>query len=451
MRSFERTPEILAWLEEVYGVPYPWIKYDQITIPGIGGGAESTTATVLGESTIHDAAAEQDFPSDWLVAHEAAHQWWGNLISYRDWPQTWMSESFATYSEYLWAKHARGDDYGAVNLLEKKNSYLHEARTRYVRPIVFERWEYPNDNFDRHTYQEGAVVLGMLRRQMGDGAFLRAIQHFLRKHAYSPVDTHDFIIAIKESTGQNLDWFFDQWVFRPGHLVLDVATRWDDGAEKLYLVVEQRHDTQGGLPAFRFPVDVRFETKEGKHTEKLWVDQRRAEFSFDAPAKPLLVRFDVGNHLLKDWTYVKETDELLYQLANDDAIGAVGRQRSSLAEWTIPRWRRLLSAAEDPFRYVRATCIERLDGDVGRIAFLKERSLDDHSRVRTAALRVLGSFEDPELAGFFKARFTDDDSYVARAEAIRSLGRTAGEEEQVFLLEAASVASPRDIVRRAAE
>mgnify|MGYP000208071967 FL=1 len=100
-RSFHRTPEIMRFFEKEYGVPYPWPKMDQITIPGIGGGAESTTATILGEKTIHDAKAEKDFPSHWLVAHEAAHQWWGDYITMQNWHHAWLNESFATYGEYL--------------------------------------------------------------------------------------------------------------------------------------------------------------------------------------------------------------------------------------------------------------------------------------------------------------------------------------------------------------
>ncbi len=228
MRSFERTPEILQYLTDLYSTPYPWVKYDQITIPGIGGGAESTTATVLGHSTIHDEAAHQDFPSDWLVAHEAAHQWWGNLVSYRHWSDTWLSESFATYSEYRWAAHAHGPDEGALNLLRKKEAYFAEAASRYRRPVVFRRWEFPSQNFDRHTYQKGAAILAMLTDLLGDAHWERTMQHFLSKHAFEPVATSDLMTAVQEATGQDLDWFFEQWIYRSGHPVLDVSSIWDE-------------------------------------------------------------------------------------------------------------------------------------------------------------------------------------------------------------------------------
>ena len=94
-RLFERIPDILEYIEGLYGVPYPWINFDQVTIPGIRGGAESTIAGVLGHVTVRDEHAGQDYPSDWLVAHEAAHHWFGNLVAYCNWLQTWISERSA--------------------------------------------------------------------------------------------------------------------------------------------------------------------------------------------------------------------------------------------------------------------------------------------------------------------------------------------------------------------
>ena len=414
MRSFERTPEIVSFLGSVYGYPYPWVKYDQITIPGIGGGAESTTATVLGQSTIHDAAAEQDFPSDWLVAHEAAHQWWGNLVSYRDWPQTWMSESFATYSEYLWARHAHGEEEGAVNMLAKKDAYLQEAQTRYMRPIVFDRWQVPNDNLDRHTYQKGAAVLGMLQAVMGEAPFLRAISYFLKKHAFEPVDTHDFAKAIKESTGQNLDWFFEQWVFSPGHPVLDIAQEWNGSDRSLRLSVRQVQDTTAGVPVFRMPVALRIVTATEDRVETIWIEEAAAVFDFEDMDAPLLVRFDAGNHLVKEWTFEKSTKDLMYQLTHDDVIG-----RSWAAEQlgkrmedanVVSELRR--SAEQDVFWHVREACIRQLGRleNAALASFLKERSLDADSDVRAEALRSLGALKEASLTDYFKERFIADDS-----------------------------------------
>ena len=454
-RSFARTPEIVAFFNDLYGVDFPWIKYDQITIPGIGGGAESTTATVLGQSTIHDARAHQDFPSEWLVAHEAAHQWWGNLVSYRDWPHTWISESFATFSEYVWAAYDLGEEEGAVNLLNKKNAYLREVQTRYQRPIVFDHWRYPNHNFDRHTYQKGAAVLHMLREVMGALAFYRAIRHFLQKHAYQPVDTHDLMIAIKEATGQNLDWFFDQWIFSPGHPVFAVSYTWNEPSGHLRLTIDQVQDTTQGVPIFRTPIAIKLVMPEGEVVKQVWSNERSVTFDFDLGSKPLLVRFDAGHHLLKEWTFEKSRDELLYQLVHDDALGRswAASELSTFVDDPDVVAALMQRAVEDPFWHVRRTAVEQIGAlwDPAHGDFLKDRSLDAHSQVRAAALRLLGDREDAALIDYFKTRFAEDDSYVAQAEALRSLGKCGDASVIPFLEEAGAMKSPRNIIRAAAE
>jgi aminopeptidase N len=454
LRSFGKTPEILDFFAEEFGYPFPWAKYDQITIPGIGGGAESTTATVIAESTIHDEAAEQDFPSDDLVAHEAAHQWWGNLVSYRDWSETWLSESFATYAQYLFTRHDRGDDEAAVDLLDKKNAYLREARERYQRPIVSHHWRYPNDNFDRHTYQKGAVVLSMLRWIVGDEPFRRTMSRFLEANAYQPVDTHDLMKAIKESTGRDLDWFFDQWVFRPGHPRFEVSCEYDRPAKKLRLRVRQTQDTSGDVPVFRTPVDVAVVTPSGKSVEPLSIEEKDESYALDVSEPPLLVRFDEGNHLLKEWTFEKSLDELLYQLGHDDVLGRMwaaselhrftgdARARDALAE----------AARSDSFWAVRESALDALGGGGVPIAldFLRVRSLDPSSRVRAAALRWLGAAGGPERVPFLKERFRLDTSYLARSAALRSMGALGTPADLPFLEEAARSSSPADRLRRAA-
>jgi aminopeptidase N len=453
LRSFGKTPRMMAFFEKEYGYEYPWNKYDQITIPGIGGGAESTGATVVGHSTIHDGRAEQDFPSHGLVAHELAHQWWGNLVSYRDWSEAWLSESFATYGEHLFTKHDLGEDEGAVNLLQKKNAYLRESRERYQRPIRFRRWRHPNDNFDRHTYQKGAVVLSMLRFVMGNEAFRRAISHFLQSNAFSPVDTHDFKNAIKDSSGQNLDWFIEQWIERPGHPVLDVSYEWTEG-EPLRLRVRQLQDRANDTPVYRAPVDVRLETASSRTTHRIWISTEDEVFELETEAEPLLVRFDEGNHLLKEWRFEKSVSELLYQLRSDDVIGrmwAAAELAKHLDDDAVSAELTRV-ATDDGFWAVRRAAVEALesseDGSFSRL--LERTSLDSDSRVREASLRVLSGSDEPRLAWFCSTRFREDESYVVQAAALRCLGHSGDASVTPLLEEAAGMVSPRDVVGRAA-
>ena len=218
--------------------------------------------------------ADKDFPSHWLVAHEAAHQWWGDLVTMREWDQAWINEGFATFYEHLYYRHLNGEDEGALDLFNKKSAYLNEARSNYQRPVVFDRWEFPNQNFDRHAYAKAGVVLSMLRWIMGESDYRRAITYFLRKHAYQPVDTHDLLVAIRESTGQAMEWFFKQWIFQPGHPVFEVRQEWDPASRKLRLHVTQQQDSSGRIPVFQTPVDVGITTAAGKKIERAWIRNR---------------------------------------------------------------------------------------------------------------------------------------------------------------------------------
>ena len=452
---FKKSPEMIDFFNKIFGYEYPWAQYAQVTSPRMGGGAENTTATLLGQGVIHDKRAEQDFSWQRVIAHEIAHQWWGDLITLRTWSQTWLNESFGTYSDYLYTRHDKGEDEGAYDLLRKKSQYLREAHTRYMRPIVFDRYNRPHDNFDSHTYPKGACVLHMLRFILGDKPFFRTLKHFLHKHEFQAVDTHDFMTAIKEVTGQNLDWFFEQYIFKPGHPVFDISYTWDENSQKLKMKVVQTQDTSQGIPVYTIPVIIGITTPEKKMSEKVWIKQKEQVFEFSVNTKPLLVRFDEGNYILKEWTFDKNLDELLYQLKNDDVIGR-GWGASELAKFgdDSRATNGLIDRAQnDGFWAVRRSAVETLGMLKKRenIDLFKEKCRDQNSNVRVAALGILGNYEDAELVSFFVKRFKEDNSYLAQAEALRAIGKCGDRSHLSFLKEASQMRSPRNVIKRAAD
>jgi len=248
--TYGKTPKMIAFFNKTYGYDYPWQKYDQISVPS-GGGAESTSATAMTHRIMVGAADEADFPAIGIVSHELAHQWWGDLITLRSWAHTWLNESFGTYSDYLYHRYEMGEDEGALNLANKLAAYLREAKTRYIRPIVSDRYEKPGDMFDSHTYPKGARVIHMLRSILGDEAFFKTISAFLHRYAFQPAETSDFIRTVKDATGRNLDWFFDQWLFKPGHPVFDIGAQWLPARKAVQMTVAQAQDYAPGLPGPR--------------------------------------------------------------------------------------------------------------------------------------------------------------------------------------------------------
>jgi len=452
--TYGKTPKMIEFFNKTFGYDYPWQKYDQISVPS-GGGAESTSATAMTHRIMVDEKDEPDFSAIGIVSHELAHQWWGDLITLRSWAHTWMNESFGTYSDYLYFRFERGDDEGAVNLLGKLNGYLREAKTRYIRPIVSDRYDKPGDMFDSHSYPKGALVLHMLRTIVGDEPFFATIRHFLHRYAFDAVDTSDFIRSVKTVTGQNFDWFFDQWLFKPGHPVFDIKSEWDETRKVVRLKVAQVQDFAKGIPVFRIPVAVKIVTAKGKDTKKVWIREREETFEFPAETKPLLVRFDEGNTLIKEVSFPKELDELLYQLKNDDVIGRMAAAGEIVGFKDDPKAAAGLAASAqgDPFWAVRRTAVESFAKIPSSRphAVLKTVCQDRDSAVRTAAVLALGDLKDRGLVEFYKEMFRKDTSTRVRAEALRALGKTGDSAVVPFLRQAASVPSRQNMVRRAAE
>jgi aminopeptidase N len=453
MPTYGKTPKMVEFFNRTFGFDYPWQKYDQVSVPS-GGGAESTSMTAMTQSIMVDAKNEPDFPAIGIVSHELAHQWWGDLITLRSWAHTWMNESFGTYSDYLYFRYEKGDEEGAVNLQNKLNAYLREAKTRYIRPIVSDRYDQPGDMFDSHTYPKGALVLHMLRTLVGDDQFFRVLSHFLHQHAFDAVDTNDFIRSVKTVTGQNFDWFFDQWLYKPGHPVFNVRSAWDPARRVVTLTVAQVQDFTRGIPVFRVPVSIAVVTAGGKVARTVWIREKEETFEFPAETKPLLVRFDQGNALIKEVSFPKELDELFYQLRQDDVIGRMGAATELLRFKDDPRTFDALaaSAQADSFWAVRRSAIDALGQlpDKRVQAALRRTCLDVSSAVRTASLAALGNLKDPGLVEFFKERFAKDDSELVKAEALRALGKTGDQGVIPFVQKAVAIPSHRNLVGNAA-
>jgi aminopeptidase N len=452
--TYGKTPKMMEYFNRIFGYDYPWQKYDQISVPS-GGGAESTSATAMTHRIMVDEKNEPEFSPIGIVSHELAHQWWGNLITLRSWAHTWLNESFATYSDYLYFRHDRGDDEGALNLQGKLQAYLREAKTRYVRPIVTDRYDQPGDMFDSHTYPKGARVLHMLRQQLGDAAFFDTLKHFLHRYAFEPVDTGDFIRSVKTVTGQNLDWFFDQWLFKPGHPVFDVRSEWDPARKVVVLKVAQVQDFARGIPVFRVPLTVAIVTAAGRSTSQVWIRERDETFEFPSETRPLLVRFDPDNVLLKEITFPKQRDELLYQLSRDDVIGrmSAAAELAMLRDDPIAVGALAASAQGDSFWAVRRGAVDALAraGGAESPAVIRKAALDAHPSVRAAALVALGDRKDRSLLEFFKERFAADASDAVRAESLRAIGKLGDPSTVPFLERCAAVPSHRHLIATAAK
>lgn len=425
--TFAATPDMIALFEEITGCAYPWAKYSQIVVRDfVFGGMENTSATTMTEDLIHDEKALKDSSGEYLISHELAHMWFGDLLTCRDWSHGWLNESFATYLECLWDERRHGIDNYRQGINENAELYLGE---RYRRPIVSNVWNEPIDVFDRHLYEKGSVVLHMLRSLLGDDGFFRSIRRYVAENQERSVVTSDLAAAVEKETGRNIEWFFQQWVFSPGHPEFKLSWQWD-AAQKLATVsVKQTQSNDNGVPTFRVPVLIDFRTGRKKSTEfRVEITDKEQTFIFPLAEKPDVCRFDPHNAVLKTLDFDKSINELILQLRDDDDIW--GRQWAAKElgrKGGLEAVKALETAVMgDRFWAVQAAAARALGavgGEHARDALLRCLKVR-HPKARRGVVAGLGEFRgDESVLAALAPISAKDQSYFVEAEANRSLGK----------------------------
>jgi aminopeptidase N len=429
-RAFAHTPEMLRYFGEVTGVAYPWSKYAQVVVSDfIFGGMENTTATTLYEHVLLDERAALDISSDDLVAHELAHQWFGDYVTCRAWYEGWLNEGFATFFEHVWREKLLGADEYDFGVKGDFEAYAAEARGRYRRPIVCQEYDAPLDLFDRHLYEKGGLVLHALRVEVGNTVFWTGVRTYLESHANGVVETRDLQRAIEEVSGRGLGRFFEQWVYKPGHPEIDVEITWDKGI--LGVTTRQTQATTDGVPAcFELPLDLDLGGAGGSVVRRsLRVTDKQQSFALPAPDRPTFVVVDPAMRIIGEVRPKAPGDLLREQLAS--APTARGRWLAAQAlarnddPVTIAALARSLSA-DTEFWGTRAECASSLGKIRARECFdaLVKARQTAHPKVRRAVIEALGHFRTIEALEAIKPHALRDESYLVEGEAARALGRT---------------------------
>ena len=339
-RGFAKTAKALAFFSDKTGVGYPYQRYAQVAVAEYPGGMEHTTCTTQTDACLIDARAALDHDMDLLVAHELAHQWFGDLVTCAEWPHAWLNEGFATYFEVLFQEHDKGRDEAEYELLANARAYFDEYARRYRRAIVCRTYVDPWTIFDRHLYEKGGWVLHMLRHDLGDELWWKAVGHYLRKHQDSSVQTQDLVVAIEEATGRNMQAFFDQWVYRCGHPEIRARWSYDASAKQGSLWLLQTQPIDDARPAFRFRLHVRATGRGWTRDFRENVAGREHRFRWKLPGEPLNVEFDPACVLLKKVSLAKPAPMWFHQLRR----GATALSRGLAAE-RVARWGGLRAVA----------------------------------------------------------------------------------------------------------
>ncbi len=429
--AFGRTAKMLEVFERRFGVAYPWEKYAQVVVEDfIFGGMENTSATTLIDVALFDERAGLDYDADDLIAHELAHQWWGDLLTCRDWPHAWLNEGFATWCETVFKEEHLGGEESAYERHTQRAGYLEEDAADYRRAIVDRRYAEPIDLFDRHLYEKGGCVLHMLRKELGEEPFWRAIRTYAETHAGQSVVTEDLIRAVERATGRNLEWFFDQWVFRGGHPELTCVWAFDGKRKDLALTLRQGQAGDELTPeAFRFHVEVEAVFKGGRRQRhRLEVTRRDHTLHIPCDEAPERVRFDPDGDLLATVELEGGADGHRTALAKDEAVIVRVRAAAALAkDATQATVDALAKALHDPFWGVgaeAAAALGRVRTPAARDALVAGLTAVKHPKARRALAAALGAFRGDAVVGEALARLLKrgDPSLFVEATAAAALG-----------------------------
>ncbi len=434
-RAFGRTPDMVRFFAEKIGVPYPYAKYATVAIHDFTwGGMENTSATTMIDTLLHDERAREDIGEacDSITAHELAHQWFGDLLTAREWAHGWLHESFATYFDALFVEHHRGWDDFRFDMYQKAKQYFAEDSGDYRRPLVQQTFHLPIDIFDRHLYERGAQVLDMLRYVLGDDAWWAAINHWVTSNAGGDVVTAEFQRAIEAATGRNVDWFFDQWVWKGGHPEFKATYSWDGKRKHATIKLNQSQKPDDRLTSvYHTPLEIAFMTRRGLETHKVEVTEAEHTFVFPLDSEPRFVAIDPANRVLKTLDFAPGEAQLKARLTDDpQAIGRIEAAKG-LAKLASPAAIEALRGAlrnEDEQRYVRAEIAAALattKAAAAREALIAAVSAQP-SAVRRAIATALGNFRHPDaakaLVGFLAG--DGDRSYYVQSAAASALGAT---------------------------
>jgi aminopeptidase N len=456
---FGKTVEIMKFLSEKTGLNYPYDSYAHVTVRDSPNGMENATATLISDQAIIDNRARLDISTDWLIAHELAHSWFGNLVAVRSWSDIWISEGFATFFQSVWSEHSKGKDEYLYDMFTNYQAYINSWMQGNRRPLVTMRYRKLDDQFDAYPYMRGAAVMHMLRFVLGEQPFWNAMNHYLEKYKWKNADTEEFIGAIEEATGKNLRWFFDEWVYKLGHPEFKVAYQYD-GAKSLKLTVKQIQKKDNAQPWYQYPdfftmpVEIAVVTNSGEQVHLVTIDKPEQEFIFDVDSKPLWVNFDRGNNLLKLLSIKRSEEELINELSLDkDTTGRLFAMYGLAARPSEAALKALSKAAlHDPFWGVRLETTRALanTGSETAKAALLQVYKDPDSRVRRAAINGLAQFKDASLVQLFANALETDPSYFARAEAAQALGQSGEPLAYEALVKAMNQNSWQDTVRAGA-
>ncbi len=422
-KIFGRTPEMISFFSKKLKYDYPWAKYSSVIVREyVSGAMENTSATVFMDGLQKNDRELLDENYENIISHELFHHWFGDLVTCESWAHLPLNESFATYAEYLWEEHKRGKDAAELARQGDMRNYLNESG-RKREPLIRFGYKDPDDMFDSHSYSKGGCILHLLRNTVGDSAFYEALHLYLKKNEFKNAEIHHLRMAFEEVTGQDLNWFFNQWFMKAGHAELTVMDSFKEGQVKL--IVMQTQDSLYA-PIYRLPAKVEIYSDTNKYTFNIVVTKARQEFTFPLSKRPDLVLFDPEHLFVGETNHAKTMKEYMVQFersdvyfAQYDALEGLDKYRDSSKVRSL-----FIKALDHPFWKIREMAIEILGKYKGKDTTNVQLKLsllaqnDENTNIKALAIETIGRKARPKFEEIYKKGLLDSSYAVAGASLL---------------------------------
>ncbi len=439
-KVFQHTPEMMDFFSELTGVKYPWPKYDQVVVRDfVSGAMENTTVSIFMEELKLNEREAIDSEWDYIIAHELFHQWFGNYVTAESWSNLTLNEAFANYSEFLWNEHKYGVDQAKLKLIAETENYYTEADQKKVDLIRFQYAD-AEDMFDSHSYSKGGVVLHMLREYLGKEVFYESLNEYLETNALNSVEVHDLRRSFERVSGQDLNWFFNQWFLAKGHPELKVEVDYSQ-PDNILLSISQEQDLTE-LPLFQLPFEVSWYVDGNRFSKKFFLDKAFQQFALENKDPVMQIFFDEEKNLLAEISIEKSTSEYRQQYE----ISKIGIARyealdSLVALAALEELESILpKAVSDEFWAIRESALRILQRNTEWLTANPElentvfRMVESDSRnsVRAGAIDVLAAYDPVKYQNTFKL-LTTEPSYLVAGSALMGLMADGIELEESFI------------------
>ena len=420
-KVFGLTPEMIKFYSDKLGVEYAWPKYSQIVGRDyVSGAMENTTATLHQESAYQNARQLTEGNSwETVICHELFHQWFGDLVTCESWSNITVNESMADFSQTLWTEYKHGKDAGDDENQQGLQQYLSNPGES-KKDLVRFHYNDKEDMFDLVSYQKGGRVHQMLRNYVGEDAYFKSLNNYLTTNKFKPGESGQMRLAFEEVTGQDMNWFWNQWFYGSGHPIVKINYNYNDQAGKLDVIIEQ---TQTTGKIFRLPLAIDIYTGSTKKRYNVWVENKTDSFSFNYSQKPDLVNVDADKVMLWAKTDNKTAENYTFQFMHAPLYLD---RKEALDYFEKNSMKELAWGLKDKYAPLRKSTIQKLndpkyskDEEVVKTIEALVQSEKD-KKTKAAALDFLANASDAKYLSLFNSN-VNDSSYSVSGAALNGL------------------------------